>query len=43
MEVVVEAELGLLLVMSLWDMEELMEGYVFNLFPLSGIDPGHVI
>jgi len=32
-----------LLEIPLWDMEELMEGYVFNLFSLSGIDPSHVI
>jgi len=33
------AELG----MPLWNMEELMEGYVFSLFSLSAIDPGHVV
>ena len=29
--------------MPLWTMEELIEGYVFSLFPLSAIDPGHVV
>lgn len=29
--------------MPLWDLEELMEGYVFSLFSLSAIDPGHVV
>jgi len=29
--------------MPLWNMEELVEGYVFSLFSLSAIDPGHVI
>jgi len=28
--------------MPLWNIEELMEGYVFSLFSLSAIDPGHV-
>jgi hypothetical protein len=32
-----------LLGMPLWDLEELMEGYVFSLFSLSAIDPGHVV
>ena len=27
--------------MPLWDMEELMKGYVFSLLSLSAIDPGH--
>ena len=31
-----------LLGMPLWDMKELMEGYVFSSFSLSVIDPGHV-
>jgi hypothetical protein len=29
--------------MPLWDMEELMEGYVSGLFPLPTIDPSHVV
>jgi len=29
--------------MPLWNAEELVEGYVFSLFSLSAIDPGHVI
>jgi hypothetical protein len=29
--------------MPLWDMEELIEGYVPGLFPISAIDPGHVV
>ena len=29
--------------MPLWDMEELMEGYVSGLFPLPTTDPGHVV
>ena len=29
--------------MPLWTMEELIEGYVFSLFPLSAIDPGPVV
>ena len=29
--------------MPLWNMKELMEGYVFSLFSLSAIDPGHVV
>jgi hypothetical protein len=32
-----------LLGMPLWDMEELMEGYVFSFFSLSAINPGHVV
>jgi len=32
-----------LLGMPLWNMEELMEGYVFSLFSLSAIDPGYFI
>jgi hypothetical protein len=33
------AELG----MPLWNMEELMKGYVSSFFSLSAIDPGHVV
>ena len=33
------AELG----MPLWNKKELMAGYVFSLFSLSVIDPGHVV
>jgi len=32
-----------LLGMPLWNVEELVEGYVFSLFSLSAINPGHVI
>jgi len=32
-----------LLGMPLWSAEELVQGYVFNLFPLSAIDPGYAI
>ena len=33
---------GAVLGMSLWNVRELMSGYVFNLFIYSAIDPGHV-
>jgi hypothetical protein len=29
--------------MPLWNMEELIKGYVFGLFSLSAVDPGHVV
>jgi len=29
--------------MPLWNVEELMEGYVFSLFSLFAIDPGHIV
>jgi hypothetical protein len=43
MEVVAEAVQRCSVGVPLWDMEELMEGYVFSLLSLSAIDPGHVV
>ena len=34
---------AVLLGMPLWNMEELMEGYVFSQFSFSAIDPGHAV